>query len=308
LSKLVDGTTLAAFKSGVFCLERTMERAIFMPIDRFSFVIIVLLLLSCDGATPPDPTTTTTKGVSSPERAIISASISPDPVSAVLSGDPSFPWLAEWISIVSENAGLGADVNSIDITVRDNATGLKVGAANVGSDDIIERVGTNYVQGRGSISIPLGIEYELADWHVLLLTTKVRTTDDRGNDQAVTAEAEVKICVPELLSPESGFVVDNGCTDGSNAIRWEFDWSECSGSRRYHLVVTGPQTATPHIDLHDLRNSSYAEVGTWHVSQPNLQGWRWRVRAEINSLWSDWSPEQTFDVEPANTDCPGVSR
>lgn len=34
------------------------------------------------------------------------------------------------------------------------------------------------------------------------------------------------------------------------------------------------------------------------VSEPNLSGWIWKVKAEYPHGWSNWSEERTFSVEP----------
>ena len=36
-----------------------------------------------------------------------------------------------------------------------------------------------------------------------------------------------------------------------------------------------------------------------YIADQNRLGWRWKVRALVNDIWSDWSEERTFDVAPA---------
>lgn len=59
----------------------------------------------------------------------------------------------------------------------------------------------------------------------------------------------------------------------------------------------------PAIDSGFLTESEHVEETTAFVADANRRGWRWRVRARFGDDWADWNPEQTFDVEPENTDC-----
>ena len=97
--------------------------------------------------------------------------------------------------------------------------------------------------------------------------------------------------------------MDNGCESGSNAIVWDFDWTDVNGATEYQLIVTGPRAIRPIIDT-VVRESSYRHerAGSYIIEQ-NRHGWRWKVRARTGTDWMQWSPERTFDVEPSNTDC-----
>jgi len=111
-------------------------------------------------------------------------------------------------------------------------------------------------------------------------------------------------CVPTLISPATGAVMDNGCNGQSNEIVWDFDWSDCSGADKYHLYVIGPTATYPVVDDSSIISSSYQYVSLGVIADQFRLGWRWRVRAEINGVWGEWSDERTFDVEPYDTDCP----
>ncbi|MGV0024063.1 hypothetical protein [Phormidesmis priestleyi] len=111
---------------------------------------------------------------------------------------------------------------------------------------------------------------------------------------------------PKLISPTNRAVLDNGCEDASNDVSWTFEWSSPTGDvTRSHLYVIGPGTNKPVINKSNIRGTSYTEkgVGAYIVNQ-NRRGWRWKVRALLGGqVWTDWSEEKTFDVEPLNTDC-----
>lgn len=114
-------------------------------------------------------------------------------------------------------------------------------------------------------------------------------------------------CIPSLISPKNGAVMDNGCDDQYNredGTIWDFDWSDCQGANNYHLYVYHPGSTSPLIDNPNLTSSSYREecLGCY-VADINRFGWQWKVRAKVNGIWGDWSNEQTFDVEPVNSDC-----
>ena len=110
---------------------------------------------------------------------------------------------------------------------------------------------------------------------------------------------------PDLISPEEGDVLDNGCEDFSNPIEWDFDWSDVSIATKYHIYVIGPNATIPIID-HTVYASSYHSyrMGSY-IANANRFNWAWKVRAgDDNGNWSEWSEERHFDVEPLNTDCP----
>jgi Leucine-rich repeat (LRR) protein len=110
-------------------------------------------------------------------------------------------------------------------------------------------------------------------------------------------------CAPVLLSPAPGAVLDNGCTLQANSIIWAFDWEDVPGATLYGIFIqkTGFNALR---DLSDLPGSSYQyNSASGYTPDTNLTGWFWRVRAQVNGIWSDWSEERGFVIEPVNTDC-----
>jgi len=113
-------------------------------------------------------------------------------------------------------------------------------------------------------------------------------------------------CPPELNTPANGDVLDNGCNPfefGSNIKIWYFDWDECSNATQYHLYVKNVAAGNPVLDLNTLTASEYLYEDFGYINDLNLEDWRWKVRANIGGVWSAWSEERSFDVEPLNTDC-----
>jgi serine/threonine protein kinase/Flp pilus assembly protein TadD len=100
---------------------------------------------------------------------------------------------------------------------------------------------------------------------------------------------------PTLVKPAARATLDNGAHDFSKAVVWEFDWSDVPGATQYHLYVTRGKTLS--FDL-KLPSSSYRYEWKGFVADQNRLGWRWKVRALVNGVWTDWSEERSFDVGP----------
>jgi hypothetical protein len=60
----------------------------------------------------------------------------------------------------------------------------------------------------------------------------------------------------------------------------------------------GPTAAWPLINNSTLTSPSFQFKSTGYVGEPSLRGWRWKVRALVQGIWTDWSEERTFDVAP----------
>jgi len=99
--------------------------------------------------------------------------------------------------------------------------------------------------------------------------------------------------IPMLLSPVVAAVLPQ------KTAPWSFDWADSSdpesGIKQYQIQAFRP-AAPPFIDAYST-NSNYSKVV--EVAYPYISNWRWKVRAQNNAgLWSDWSAERTFNVEP----------
>jgi len=109
---------------------------------------------------------------------------------------------------------------------------------------------------------------------------------------------------PLLMIPLSGAIMDNGCLNRTDPIEWYFSWTNVQGAEMYELYVKEQYATGPTIDLQVIE-TQYTSITYGNIIVQNSQNWIWKVRCLIDGKWSDWSPEQTFQVEPIQTDCPG---
>jgi serine/threonine protein kinase/tetratricopeptide (TPR) repeat protein len=109
---------------------------------------------------------------------------------------------------------------------------------------------------------------------------------------------------PTLLKPAAGATLDNGTIDGSKAKVWEFAWSAVPGATQYHLYAIGPTAKIPLINNPALASPSFRVEDKGYVGDQNRLGYRWKVRALVNGVWTGWSEERTFDVAPLDDNQP----
>ena len=114
----------------------------------------------------------------------------------------------------------------------------------------------------------------------------------------------IGVCVPTLLSPPAGAVLDNGCTAGGKPKVWSFDWSDCAGASAYHLRVHRSGETMALVNRTNLHTSACTYSNDLPVADDALTGWTWKVRATTNGVWGPWSADRPFSVEPVNSDCP----
>jgi hypothetical protein len=111
--------------------------------------------------------------------------------------------------------------------------------------------------------------------------------------------------IPTLISPLNNALMDNNCQGNTEAIQWNFSWTSVTGATKYQIYVIHTGAANPVIDEIVSTTSYYFGPSGW-IPNENLSGWTWRVRAGNDSnVWSNWSTERSFVVEPLNTDCLG---
>lgn len=109
-------------------------------------------------------------------------------------------------------------------------------------------------------------------------------------------------CIPLLISPAVGDLLDNGRTDAKDEIEWQFDWTDCEGATEYDLYVIGQSAPIPFINK-SVADSSYRHTSQGsYFTEGNRKNWTWKVRTRTGDNLGEWSEIRVFDVEPVNTD------
>jgi len=106
---------------------------------------------------------------------------------------------------------------------------------------------------------------------------------------------------PLLISPLNGDVMDNGRTDGKNGIVWDFNWSDVKGATQYQLYIKKDTDNIPVIDT-VTTSSSYRHRDGSYITNADRYGRTWKVRAQVNGQWCEWSETRNFVVEEVDTD------
>lgn len=108
--------------------------------------------------------------------------------------------------------------------------------------------------------------------------------------------------VPRHKSPLPNEIVDNGVNGLSSDLReWSFQWEPVERASRYQLMVR--REGLPSFFIFGIiATTSYDFTAAGYVSNGDLKGWEWRVRAEVDGKWESWSDASPFTVEPLDTD------
>lgn len=126
-------------------------------------------------------------------RADVSVTISPNNPVAQPSGSRDLPWQVDWTVVLRESAGLGGNVNYVNVGFV-NSFGFETpGVLNYGADEVIRRAGTNRLNARGELRIPLSMIHRADGFggRTIQLKSLVNFTDDRGNNVTLGATANV---------------------------------------------------------------------------------------------------------------------
>jgi hypothetical protein len=157
-------------------------------------VCAVLGLAGCGGGgSTTAPTAPVATPTPVPTRAEVTLTVSPPTLVAVANNDRTYPWRVEWTLVLRETAGLGGNVNYVNVGFV-NSFGFETPSAlNYGADTIIRRAGSNHLYPNGELRIPLGMVYSADGFGQRTITLKnaVSFTDDRGNATMLGATASV---------------------------------------------------------------------------------------------------------------------
>lgn len=157
-----------------------------------NLLALAIAMPGCGGSDAPlAPTTTTT---TLPPRSEITISFSSDPIIAIPSGDPQFPWRLDFRVRVTETAGLACNINQMIRTYKDRATGLELTTGTSNPDDIGRLGGgTNFLDARATKEIgPFSLTYRGSNnGRQLTISVTVEVIDARNNRFAVTRDVLV---------------------------------------------------------------------------------------------------------------------
>lgn len=102
----------------------------------------------------------------------------------------------------------------------------------------------------------------------------------------------VTVPAPRNISPAQNATLANGYETG---LKWTFSWSSVPGASRYELLVGDTGGGTFYRSVLNGTTKTYEKSGSV-IKEEFLTGWLWKVRAEVNGTWSDWSSPYYFSV------------
>jgi hypothetical protein len=149
---------------------------------------------ACGGGgstTPSAPSTPTPFPAAT--RADVTVSISPASPVAQPNNDRNYPWRVDWTVVLRETAGLGGNVNYVNVGFVNNFGFETPSALNYGADVIVRRAGSNHLNARGELQIPLSMVYRADGFggRSITLTNAISFTDDRGHQMMLGGTAQV---------------------------------------------------------------------------------------------------------------------
>jgi hypothetical protein len=251
-----------------------------------------------DLPTPPTPPSPPVP----PSQAALLLSLSSSPINAAVATEGGAPWNADWTLTVKETSGIGGVLELVRATLVDPG-GATLAETELGADELSEQLGgSNRIGGGSNQGIAMSLNFDFPpDTPTGDLHLDVQMSDDRGNAVSAALDDVVQICIPVPLLPEDTAEMDNGCTNGDNGILWDFDWEDCPDAEAYFIQLQHSTLDTP-LER-ELTESQFSLLEDRVVPEESRLGWTWKVRAKVNGIWGNYSPDRTFDVERVNTDC-----
>ena len=119
---------------------------------------------------------------------------------------------------------------------------------------------------------------------------------------------------PQLVSPNASQAIRQndptiGCSfdpSGGYGFRILFDWTDSSsdvGIEAYEVFAEYRTATNPIVNASVIDSDFSLTRCNAFVPDPNLEGWRWRVRArDVSGRFSTWSPIAGFRFEPCRID------
>jgi hypothetical protein len=108
--------------------------------------------------------------------AVIQNTSVPTIVAAVPASDPSFDWQVSWSVRAEELAGVSARIELLQVTIADQQV------LHLSGSQVATLVGSNTIGSKGSLSIPLSLQYSLpAGGRAANVTTTLTCVDAHNN-------------------------------------------------------------------------------------------------------------------------------
>ena len=81
------------------------------------------------------------------------------------------------------------------------------------------------------------------------------------------------------------------------SAEWRFDWDDVPGAQSYEIVILGPSAMFPLFHVTTTKSEFVAPIKRGYISDANLEGWSWRVRAQYKgTTWGPWTTARRFNV------------
>jgi hypothetical protein len=236
---------------------------------RTAFGVVAAMSISCGSSTStPSPTTPSS---SSPAAATV--------VSATMSGaNVTLASVGQTSQIVV--TGTFSDGTTADIT---SSTAVSTSDLTVASANL-----SGLVTAWGQGTAVLTAIYERNPVHALT----------SGTVTVLNGPSTEPSLAPILTSPTNGSSFPNGCAGSCTEPTWTFSWTPVAGATAYHLVVLGATATLPAVDVAGITNTTYANHPLGVLIPADLNGWTWRVQAQVNGVYRTWSLVGTFNVLP----------
>jgi hypothetical protein len=155
---------------------------------RSSFLAAAALALALPACEYFDKGPTTPAPSPSPTTAKLDIAVAPDPLKILwacpVSDTYCYGSLDSTVT-VSETAGVGGRVDSVDFIARDSVLGIELTTLHLSSDDIKAKAGTNRIEASGKLAVRPIIEGYPWKKDVprpsINIDVAVQVTDDKGN-------------------------------------------------------------------------------------------------------------------------------
>ncbi len=124
----------------------------------------------------------------------LSLSVEPKPVTA--GPNSTSPHSAHWRVVLTESGGVGGNVNFVDTTLRDAASGARPMPGSqlaLAGPDVVARAGTTRIEPLGRLIVDESLDYGLASGgQAVNLTVAAQFRDDNGHLVTATGQAEIR--------------------------------------------------------------------------------------------------------------------